>query len=106
MDHRKAAQTPVTSVRVRETLRQIAPSRVALPLVADPQMIINALPLGVVIAQPAADGRWIVAASNNLFDRWSSLEEGRDRKRVGAGKRVSGRVDLGGRRDIKKKIRN
>src|SRR3546814_518185 len=75
MDHRKAAQTPVTSVRVRETLRQIAPSRVALPLVADPQMILNALPLGVVIAQPAADGRWIVAASNQLFDRWSSLEE-------------------------------
>ncbi|API60907.1 hypothetical protein BSL82_02690 [Tardibacter chloracetimidivorans] len=38
-------------------------------------MILNALPLGVVIAQPAADGRWIVAASNQLFDRWSSLEE-------------------------------
>src|SRR3546814_8202698 len=75
MDQRKAAQTPVTSVRVRETLRQIAPSRVALPLVADPQMILNALPLGVVIAQPEADGRWNVAASNQLFDRWSSLEE-------------------------------
>src|SRR3546814_13917794 len=83
MDHRKAAQTPVTSVRVRETLRQIAPSRVALPLVADPQMILNALPLGVVLAQPAADGRWIVAASNQLFDRWSSLEEARSEERRG-----------------------
>src|SRR3546814_7888135 len=75
MDHRKAAQTPVTSVRVRETLRQIATSRVALPLVADHQMSLNALPLGVEIAQPEADGRWSVAAHNQQLDRWSSMEE-------------------------------
>ncbi len=77
MDHGKAGQVPIRSVRAltppRATPTPLSTS--SLPLVADPQMLLDALPLAVVLAQPAPGGRWVIAASNALFNSWSNLGE-------------------------------
>lgn len=72
MERRKAVKAPFHSVHTPE-LEQTAPVFSA-PL-SDPQSLMDALPLAVILVQLSRDGRWVVAASNALFNEWANLRE-------------------------------
>src|SRR3546814_7455056 len=68
MDHGKAVKAPVRTARLslgNGVTRPLDP----LPSIADPQVLLDALPLAVLLVQPSPDDRWIIVASNQLFDR-------------------------------------
>src|SRR3546814_19745239 len=104
MDHGKAVKAPVRTARPsgNGVTRPLGP----LPSIADPQVLLDALPLAVLLVQPSPDDRWIIVASNQLFDSWAHLSQhgalGLDRKSVVEGQSVSGRGDPGGSRIINK----
>lgn len=79
MMHGKTAPTPVRSVRVSESVkrgsRRDSAALQPLPLFADPQTLMDALPVAVLLAQPSADGQWVIVASNTLFNEWAGLGE-------------------------------
>src|SRR3546814_8106242 len=74
MDHGKAVKAPVRTARLslgNGVTRPLDP----LPSIADPQVLLDALPLAVLLVQPSPDDRWIIVASNQLFDSWANLSQ-------------------------------
>lgn len=77
MIHGKAARSPVKSVPLAGPSARNAgvPEQAlqSLPLLADPQTLLDALPLAVLIVQPSGDDDWVVVATNTLFNEWAGL---------------------------------
>src|SRR3546814_7588959 len=73
MDHGKAVKAPVRTARPsgNGVTRPLGP----LPSIADPQVLLDALPLAVLLVQPSHDDRWIIVASNQLFVSWANLSQ-------------------------------
>ena len=64
-------ETPGASTRSKTARKQ----QVSSPTI-DAQLVLDALPIGLLIVQPTESGHWVAVASNRMFEQWAMLRTG------------------------------